>query len=440
MKITHYLLASWTLVASLTACKTPDLEPLIQPEPDPIGVVDSTDLVCAFGEPTSDDVAVGAIGPAGGSLTSEDGSVRIEIPAGALASTETMRIQPISNTNPTGHGTAYRLEPHGITFAQPVKLTFTYTDMDLNGTVAEAFQVAYQQESGIWMAMPGIELDKQAKTVSIRTTHFSDWSYFSSIYLSPQHRGVQPGESVKMSVYTTLAFDNDILFLVPLVKPEPVIRRQPLVELGPGKTVPVTQWTIAEGIGHLATTGAGSNNVYTAPSGIAKPTPVTVTAQVKHKKQFLLLLSSMMIMPEGIVYRLDGGPWIHRVGSAQRLGGQVVTIGAAKLTDEPAEVLSLNITLPAFSGNENIRLSWGRRATIVATPGFGYKYYSCFTLNGPSAGSVFINKIQYSSTGSVTEAVTTEGNFTVWQAGEWDAPGYIRSHVIEGFFCLGKAK
>lgn len=421
----------------LAACKTPGEVIPGLPDPDTADPIDPTALVCAVGEPTSGDMAIGDISPAGGILTSESGTVRIEIPAGALTHTETIQIQSIRNTNPTGHGTAYRLEPHGITFAKPVTLTFAYTDTDLNGTIAEALQVAYQQDSGVWMAMPGIVLNKSASTISIQTTHFSDWSYFSAIYLSPQQRGLQPGESVNMNVYTTLALDDDEVFLTPLVKPLPVIKQQPIVELGPNKTVPVTQWAISERIGHLATTGAGSTNVYTAPSGIVKPTPVTVTARVKHKSGFLLLLSSMLIMPEGIVYRVDGGPWIHRLGTAQRLGGQAVIIGAAKSTDEPDEVLSLNITLPAFDGTENVALRWGASATFVAAPAFGQKRYDCYTKDGPSAGGVFINQIRYEPSNTVIEPVMTNGSFSIQQAGEWNSD-YVRSHVIEGFFSLGK--
>jgi hypothetical protein len=64
---------------------------------------------------------------AGGILISPDGILTIEVPAGALASAQTLTIQPITNQAPGGLGAAYRLGPEGQTFAVPVTLTFTYT-------------------------------------------------------------------------------------------------------------------------------------------------------------------------------------------------------------------------------------------------------------------------------------------------------------------------
>src|SRR5689334_6890130 len=63
------------------------------------------------------------IGTTGGSVTSADGLLTVSIPAGALASTKTITIQPITNNVSLGVGGGYRLGPEGTTFAQPVTLT-----------------------------------------------------------------------------------------------------------------------------------------------------------------------------------------------------------------------------------------------------------------------------------------------------------------------------
>jgi hypothetical protein len=431
------LLALVALLAlTLSSCKKPidPVDPIVTPIPVPNPekpVIDPTGLVCPVGEPIGVSDLNVPVGPAGGTVESEDGKVRIDIPAGALTSEENIRIEPITNTNPTGKGPAYRLEPHGTTFAKAVKLTFTYDQVDLQATVAEALQIAYQADNGVWMAMPGIKLNKQDRTITIETTHFSDWSYFSYIHLSPQQRGVRPGESVNMVVYTTMAIDE---FLAPLVKSEPV------VQLHENQTVPVVRWAISEGIGKLATTGTGNTNTYTAPTGIVKPTPVTVTAQVTSKgKELLLLLSSMMIMPEGIIYRLDGGPWIHRIGAAQRYSGQVVTIGAAKVSSGDTG-LTLNISIPQLNGNKNINLSWGLSALFVASPMEGYLNYQCYYGIRPtfSPGSLLISDISYSAKNTGVESANVNGSFTVTKAGVYDASGYVGAHTIEGFFCIGK--
>jgi hypothetical protein len=67
---------------------------------------------------------VQTIDAAGGSLTSADGRVTLDMPAGALSTATTVSIQPITNTTPNGLALNYRLEPEGTTFAVPVSLTF----------------------------------------------------------------------------------------------------------------------------------------------------------------------------------------------------------------------------------------------------------------------------------------------------------------------------
>ncbi|GAB3946396.1 hypothetical protein GCM10028805_16850 [Spirosoma harenae] len=439
MKFRHYLLAGWALMACLTNCKKPidPVDPIVTPipKPDPDdAVVDPTGLVCPIGEPIGASDLTEMIGPAGGTVSSEDGKIRIDIPAGALTSEEAISIQPLTNTNPTGKGAAFRLEPHGTTFARPVKITFAYDDIDLQATVAEALQVAYQEKNGVWMAMPGAKLNKQAKTLTIETTHFSDWSYFSTIFLSPQQKGIQPGESVPMTVYTTMAYDE---LLAPLVKPSPI------VQLHQDQTVPVIQWSVAERIGKLATTGASNFNTYTAPTGIVKPTPVTVTAQVQSKrKEFLLLVSSMMIIPEGIVYRLDGGPWIHRVGIAQRAGGQSVTIGAAKPTSNDTG-LAISIVIPRLYDVKNMSLSWGLSALFTASPVSDYLRYDILYVVGKnlliSPGYVYISEISYSASNIAgIESAAVSGSFTVPKSGAFNGDGYLGTHRIEGYFSIGK--
>ena len=62
----------------------------------------------------------------GGTLVSEDGTVELIIPAGALSKKTTMSIQTVTNTFQNGNGLAYRLKPSGIQFQQPVQIVFHY--------------------------------------------------------------------------------------------------------------------------------------------------------------------------------------------------------------------------------------------------------------------------------------------------------------------------
>lgn len=116
------------------------------------------------------------IGPAGGSLSTPDGAVRVEVPPGALSGDQVLGLQPISTTAPGGTGRAYRLTPEGLTFARPVRLTFAYTAEDLVGSAPGALSLGFQDQRGVWQMYRRPTRDLAARTVSVETSHFSDWS------------------------------------------------------------------------------------------------------------------------------------------------------------------------------------------------------------------------------------------------------------------------
>jgi hypothetical protein len=49
-------------------------------------------------------------------------------------------------------------------------------------------RIAYQSEKGIWMSPATKSLDTTARTLSVETTHFSDWSNASASYDDPVHQ------------------------------------------------------------------------------------------------------------------------------------------------------------------------------------------------------------------------------------------------------------
>ena len=68
------------------------------------------------------------VGAAGGSVSSSDGKVTLDIPAGALASDVRIDIEPSTSFTEQGlvGGTLYDLTPDGTAFAKPVTATFRY--------------------------------------------------------------------------------------------------------------------------------------------------------------------------------------------------------------------------------------------------------------------------------------------------------------------------
>jgi len=143
---------------------------------------------------------IATIGAAGGSVSSPDGRLALTIPPGALASNTVISIEPITNMAHGKIGSAYRLTPEGQSFLTPVTLKFTYTDQDLEGTSVEALGIAFQTAAGFWQWAGDAAVDTTAKTVSIGSSHFSDWSNVKGDQIHPSQKTVMTGRSVRLKV------------------------------------------------------------------------------------------------------------------------------------------------------------------------------------------------------------------------------------------------
>ncbi len=138
------------------------------------------------------------IGPAGGTVRSADGVVTLEIPAGALESPTPVEIQPIPNTAPSGLGSAFRLMPAGTTLSLPAQLTFALSPGDLQGTTLDAVGVGFAGTDGRWRSVN--DVTRTTSAVTVRTTHFSDWSRLLGWQLRPPEKRVRSGEHVMLRV------------------------------------------------------------------------------------------------------------------------------------------------------------------------------------------------------------------------------------------------
>lgn len=78
---------------------------------------------------TGCDVDMGTeVGPRGGIVTSEDGRVTLEVPAGALLDTVPISIEEIDDGPENASGPTYAVEPYGVTFLRPAHLTYDVSD------------------------------------------------------------------------------------------------------------------------------------------------------------------------------------------------------------------------------------------------------------------------------------------------------------------------
>jgi hypothetical protein len=231
-----------------------------------------------------------SIGAVGGTLTAP--GLTITVPAGALTQDTSLTATPISGTAPGARGQAFRLGPEGTTFAADVTLTFSYAPADLTGTAAEALVVASQKSDGTWARQAGVTRDATAKTVSVKTRHFSDWSLLAGLVLSPRTASVKVKHPQALQVARCAAETDDD------------------ADLGVydcdgdlATLVPVSTWAVNGTSGGDGTVGtvagsAASEATYTAPDAVPSPDTVAVSARVSN----VIVVSNVKVLPDGSLY------------------------------------------------------------------------------------------------------------------------------------------
>ncbi|SDC58603.1 hypothetical protein [Niabella drilacis] len=300
MKKFHlYLIALVIGIISCTKTDTPDSE-------TPIDLSSLTPEVTSKGMPTGS-VYTQQVGAAGGNVQSPDGKISIDIPAGALSANTAIGIQPITNEAPMGAGNAYRLTPEGAVFARPVTITIKY-----GGDMKPGLSwIVTQKADGSWLGDRNTQTDETTKTLSVKTTHFSDWGTGKLIdfRLAPKNTVLKVKGQVQLYVNgfkkMEPAGDDELVPLAPLYKknadddalaPLPVLLAEKMEQLNNYK-LDFKEWRLS-GQGNLKP--AGSRATYTAPDKIPSPNPVTVSVNINAtnngKTTKLILLSNIKIV------------------------------------------------------------------------------------------------------------------------------------------------
>jgi len=250
----------------LAACGTSDPAPALKVAVTPMGT------------PLGDPIEM-LIPASGGSMTSADGAVRIDVPAGALAVDTTLTIQPITNEAPGGTGTAYRLGPDGQTFATPVTLTFATDDASSN------LGVTYQDATAQWHALK--QVTHGAQSASVQTLHFSDWSTFMGFQLLPHYKAVKTGESVELNVVDCQTKDvgDDLAELQYECIPDPGFLDLKWLING-SDNPPASAGTISFG---------GDTATYTAPTQRPATNPVAVSTHITSHGASVTLVSNITV-------------------------------------------------------------------------------------------------------------------------------------------------
>ena len=229
------------------------------------------------------------IGPAGGALASADDLLTIDVPAGALAADTQLGIQPLTSTAPNGLGSGFRLTPAGTTFSSPVTLTFKPTTEQLAGTVLALTGIGFQDASGVWRWMRGVERDEANGLVSVATTHFSDWSYLAGTQLRPPSASVQTGQTLTLTTNYCWTEEEE---LAPLPGQESEPPRFDCLPFSQDLRLPfeLSNWSVNgigggnSTIGTVSTQGQGVTATYRAPSRQPDPNTVAVSVEASNVK------------------------------------------------------------------------------------------------------------------------------------------------------------
>ncbi|GAB3265515.1 hypothetical protein GCM10027347_33290 [Larkinella harenae] len=205
------------------------------------------------------------IGAEGGTLATTDGRVALTVPAGAVTKATEFSIQPVENTLPGARSESFRLLPEGTTFEKPLTLRLSYANLPLEGTVPEALFLAYQNANGQYRLVTKTTLNTTEKTLTVTTTHFSDWQICEYYRVVADRTTLKVGEKaiLKLQQIGNLEIIDGVeLGLVDSVWKD-----------YPGKNGEKASWEL-DGEGKLAP--AGTVCTYTAPNQTPAKNPVFV--------------------------------------------------------------------------------------------------------------------------------------------------------------------
>jgi hypothetical protein len=139
-----------------------------------IGLVDGRTLPIKF---RIEGGAVFVVGSDGGTFTSDDGAVTIEVPAGALENDIGITVTPIAdNLNPeVVPGTGFEFGPSPYSFSQPVTLTIVYDPANLPPGSTESSLRILKLVDGEWVAVVGGSVDVTNARASAPIDGFSSY-------------------------------------------------------------------------------------------------------------------------------------------------------------------------------------------------------------------------------------------------------------------------
>ncbi|UFH52330.1 hypothetical protein [Spirosoma sp. KNUC1025] len=333
--------------------------------PEPIPPAPSTGTPTAIGQPSGSPTTK-TIGPAGGTISTPDGTMTLTFPAGALSKELPITIQPIENKAFQGAGSAYRFSPDGTQFAKPVTMTWHYQRQDIDGSSPDALSIAFQDQQGIWQGSTKVNVNKSTQTVSAQLPHFSDWAFYKQFFLrySTSDSDSDPinlatGDHIKLTVYY---FENttDTSLLAPLIPAKVMLAER------------VVRWTI-NGItdndnyddygnnGQLTQDNTYAQATYDAPPREPDNNPMAVAVEIDLKQKGHLILIRNIKIESVASLNIDGSvdnnPTIGLTLNGSQLMGIINNRNATQI---------LSFTINNFKGKGTYTINENHTVLITA--------------------------------------------------------------------------
>jgi hypothetical protein len=252
----------------------------------------------------------------GGNIQSSDGKVELIFPEGALSKKTTVSIQPVTSFAPNSGSKAYRMEPSGIVFEQPVQIIFHYTSTDTEGSVADLMGIAMQDDKGAWTPLEKVELDTNLKTVTASIRHFSSYVNYQRSKLYPSEWRVKVNGSLRLQIKTLTPLDEVDDEVVPLNGSE-----LDVPEVWSVNSIPHGNPSIG-----LISVSHNHSAIYQAPSSVPRQNPVAVSVQQVFStkalnKRTLRLVSNITIYDEAYEVKMIA----EMTGGSPQSWGGIVT-------------------------------------------------------------------------------------------------------------------
>jgi len=244
------------------------------------------------------------LGTAGGTLSSHDGLVQVDIPAGAFAAETATETQPVENMAPEARADALRVR---LAAAPRLPLTLKLRYDPAQDDEVDALRIAVQRPLGDWTSLPLAKVDRATRTLEARlppeflaaagSTAASGVEFHVAQYVAmtllPREARVRVGDSIEFVPWAHVRGYETNAAGCPLLPDgssdcvmQPVLqaRKLPLTNSKPGYD---RYWRVnfIEGgnatLGTISTTGSIGAR-YTAPAHVPNPATVRVVFHTAH--------------------------------------------------------------------------------------------------------------------------------------------------------------